>query len=157
MRTYIRIKYKYNRIYDSECYKEAALIINRSLMRKLDSETPKEANDSFGEIVVCTKHRMSISEMKGVVSYLWNSIIKSSTGCWDGFYYKDLRPNSFEVSFEEVDDKDLLETAREVINLSDNILECFAMQDMNRVFNTYNERKKEIEKYITTVADCLDV
>lgn len=155
MRTYIRIKYKYNRAYDSECYKEAALIINRNLMRKLDSETPKKANDSYGEIVVCTKHRMPISEMKSVVRYLWNSVMKSATGCWDGFYYRDLRPNSFEVSFEEVDDKDLLETAKEVINLSDNILECFAMQDMNRVFNTYNERKREIEKYITTVADCL--
>lgn len=155
MRTYIRIKYKYDRVYDSECYKEAALIINRNLMRKLDSESPEKANESYGEIVVCTKHRMSINEMKGVVSYLWNSVMRSATGCLDGFYYKDLRPNSFEVSFEEVNDKDLLETAREVINLSDNILECFAMQDMNRVFNTYNERKKEIEKYITTVADCL--
>lgn len=155
MRTYIRIKYIYDRVYDSECYKEAALIINRGLMRKLDSETPKKANDSFGEIVVCTKHRMSIDEMKSVVSYLWNSVIKDATGCWDGFAYKNLRPDSFKVSFEEVDDENLLETAKEVINLSDNIVECFAMQDMNRVFNTYNERKKEIEKHITTVADCL--
>lgn len=144
MRTYIRIKYKYNRVYDSECYKEAALIINRALMRKLDSETPKKANDSHGEIVVCTKRRMSISEMKEIISYLWKSTMKDATGCWDGFYYKDLRPNSFEVSIEEVDDKDLLQTAREIINLSDNIIECFAMQDMNRVFNTYNERKGDL-------------
>lgn len=155
MRTYIRITYKYDRVYDSECYKEAALVINRGLMRKLGSETPKKANESHGEIVVSSKQRLSISEMKEIIKYLWTSIMKRATGCWDGFYYKDLRPNSFEVSIEEVDDKDLLQTAREIINLSDNIIECFAMQDMNRVFNTYNERKKEIERNITTIADCL--
>ena len=155
MRTYIRIKYKYDRVYDSECYKEAALLINRCLMRKLDSETPKKANESWGEIVICTKRRLSISEMKEIISYLWKSVMKVSTGCWDGFYYKDLRPNSFDVSIEEVDDKNLLETAREIIALSDNIIECFAMQDMNRVFNTYNERKQEIERNIKTIADCL--
>lgn len=155
MRTYFRTKYKYNRVYDSECYKEAALIINRELMRKLDSESAKKANDSWGEIVVSTKHKMSISEMKSVVAYLWKSIMKNATGCWDGFSYRDLRPNSFEVSIEEVDDKDLLQTTKDVIALSDNIIECFAMQDINRVFNTYNERKREIERNIKTIADCL--
>ena len=155
MRTYIRIKYKYNRVYDSECYKEAALIINRGLMRKLDSETPKKANESWGEIVVSSKRRLSISEMKEIIGYLWNSTMKDATGSWDGFSYRDLRPNSFEVSIEEVDDKDLLQTARDIIALSDNIIECFAMQDMNRVFDTYNERKREIQSNIKTIADCL--
>lgn len=155
MRTYIRIQYKYDRVYDSECYKEAALLINRGLMRKLDSESPKKANESFGEIVVCTKTRMSISEIKEIVKYLWHSVIDKATGCWDGFYYKDLRPNSFEVSIAEVDDKDLLQTARDIISLSDNIIECFAMQDMNRIFNVYDERAREIERSIKTIADCL--
>lgn len=155
MRTYIRIKYKYDRVYDSECYKEAALIINRGLMRKLDSESPEKANESHGEIVVSSKQKLSISEMKEIIRYLWTSIMKNATGCWDGFYYKDLRPNSFEVSIEEVDDKDFLQTARDIIDLSDNIIECFAMQDMNRVFHTYNERKREIESDIKTIADCL--
>ena len=155
MRTYIRIKYKYDRVYDSECYKEAALIINRGLMRKLDSETPKKANESHGEIVVCSKQPLSISEMKSIVKYLWHSVIDTATGCWDGFYYKDLRPNSFVVTFEEVSDRDLLQTARDIIGMSDNIIECFAMQDMNRIFNTYNDRKKEIESNIKTIADCL--
>ena len=37
IRTYIRIKYEYSPIYDSEYYKEAARIINRCLMGKLDN------------------------------------------------------------------------------------------------------------------------
>lgn len=155
MRTYFRIKYKYDKVYDSECYKEAALIINRGIMRKLDSETPKDANGSFGEVCVCTKQQMSIDEMKSVVAYLWNSVMQTATGCWDGFSYRDLRPNSFEVDIQEVSDKDLLQTAKDVIAFSDNIIECFAMQDMNRVFNVYDDRKREIERNIKTVADCL--
>lgn len=155
MRTYIRIKYTYDRAYDSECYKEAALIINRALMRKLDSETPKKANESHGEIVVCTKQPLSISEIKAIVKYLWHSVVDKATGCWDGFYYKDLRPNSFKVDIEEVSDKDLLKTARDIISMSDNIIECFAMQDMNRVFSVYDARKREIENNIKTIADCL--
>ena len=155
MRTYFRTKYKYNRVYDSECYKEAALIINRALMRKLDSESPKKTNDSWGEIVVSTKHQMSISEMKSVIAYLWTSVMKQSTRCWNGFSYRDLRPNSFEVSIEEVNDEDLLQTAKDVIALSDNIIECFAVQDITRVFNAYNDRKREIERNIKTIADCL--
>ena len=155
MRTYIRIKYKYNRVYDSECYKKAALVINRDLMRKLDSETPEKANESWGEIVVCTKRRLSISEMKEIISYLWNSIMERATGSYMELRYRDLRPNSFEVSIEEVDDKNLLPTARDIIALSDNITECFAMQDMNRIFDVYDERKQEIERNIKTIADCL--
>ena len=155
MRTYFRIKYKHDKIYDGEYYKDAALIAARGLMRKLDDESPKKANDSWGEIVVSTKQPMTINEMKSVIAYLWNSFMKNATGAYCGLRYRDLRPNSFTVSIEEVADKDLLLTAREVIALSDNIIECFAMQDMNRVFNTYNDRKQTIEKHIKTVADCL--
>jgi len=156
MRAYIRFKYKYNPIKDSEYYKIAAYMINRSLMRKFDSEDPVKANDSFGEICVVTKRQMPIPEMKNVVSYLWRSTMKKSTGSYNGFQYRDLRPESFGVSIEEVFDEDLLATAKDVIALSDNILECFAMQDINRVFDTYNSRKKEIENSIKTIADCLE-
>jgi len=155
MRTYIRLKYKYNPVKDSEYYKDAAYIINRGLMRKLDSEDPVKANGSWGEICVVTKKQMPITEMKDVIAYLWHSIMKQATGSYCGFEYKDLRPESFEVSIEEVFDKDLLATAKDVIAISDNILECFAMQDINRVFDTYNRRKDELEKSIKTIADCL--
>lgn len=155
MRTYIRFKYEYNPVKDSEYYKHAAYLIKRSLMRKFDSEDPIKANDSFGEICVSTKVQMTVNEIKKIVAYLWSSTISQATGSYNGFMYRDLRPESFTVSVEEVWDKDLLQTAKDVIAMSDNIVECFAMQDINRVFNTYNSRKRLFETSMKTIADCL--
>ena len=124
-------------------------------MRKLDKGSPKESIDSFGEICISTKSQMTIEEMKKVIKYLWESVINNENGCYGGFYYKDLRPGSFTVSIQEVSGKHILQTAQEVCELSDNIIECFAMQDTNRVLDVYDTRKQEIEKNIKTVADCL--
>lgn len=154
-RTYIRFTYKYNPLKDSEYYTAAAYIFNRGLMKKLDNESPKKANDSFGELCVSTKRKMSIDEMKQIVKYLWENEMSKSIGSYNGFRYKDLRPDSFEVSVEEVEEGDICQTSIDICNLSDNIIEFFAMQDINRIFNKWDDRKREIEKNIKTVADCL--
>lgn len=155
MRTYFRIEYKRDEYLDCKAYQECAYIIVRDIMGKLDKETPEEANYSFGEICVVTKNPMEISEMKNIIKILWANTMSHATGSINGFRYHDLKPSSFTVSIEEVTEKHRCNITNVVVNSSDNIIEFFSMQDMNRIFNTYDNRKMEIEKHIKTVADCL--
>lgn len=152
MRTFFRFRYEQNKVKDSPYYSTCAQIINRNLMRKLDNESIQKANDSWGEIVIASKAPLTIEEMKNIVKYLWTSVIEKATGCYNGFYYKDLRPESFSVSIAE---EEPLETAKQVEAISDNILACFSIQDMNRVMACYDKRSQYIENNIKTIADCL--
>lgn len=156
-RTYIRIKYKPDEWLDHKAYQEAAYIIARDLMKKLDSESPKKANDSFGELCIVTKNQMTINEMKAVVKAIWDNTMKHAKGSINGFYYRELNPKSFTVSIQEVEKNELLETTKEILSLNDNIIDFFAMQDLNRVLCVYDKRAVEIERKIKTVADCLNL
>lgn len=156
MRTYFRITYKYSEVYDSPVYKDAALILNRNLMMRLDSLSPEEANESFEEICIVHTEQLTIEEMKEVVAYFWNRTISRATGWLNGLYYKDLRPNSFEVRIQEqIKENSVTKKRTELHNKNNKIIECFAMEDMNPILLYYNERQREIEKQIKTVADCL--
>lgn len=156
MRTYFRTTYKYSEVYDSPIYKEAALILNRELMMKLSSIPPKEANESFEEICIVHTEQLTIEEMKEIVAYFWNRTISRATGCLNGLWYKDLRPNSFEVRIQEqIEENAVIEKRTELHSKNNKIIECFAMEDMNPILLYYNERQREIESQIKTVADCL--
>lgn len=138
IRTYIRIKYEYSPIYDSEYYKEAARIINRCLMGKLDND---KENDSYGEIVVSSKNFLSLDEIKKIIKYLWESVINNAKGSYYGFDYKNLRPESFKISIQESEDNHICKRSVDIVNISENIIECFSMVDMNRIFDVYDSRK----------------
>ena len=155
MRTYFRIEYRLDEYLDCKAYQECAYIIVRDIMGKLDKESPREANSSFGEICVSTKNPMEISEMKNIIKILWENTISRATGSINGFKYQDLKPSSFTVSIEEVYENHMCNITNTIINSSDNIIEFFCMQDMNRILNTYDNRKMEIEKHIKTIADCI--
>lgn len=148
LRYYIKFSYNYNPVTDSEYYKIVAEEMLIDLMRWKSSL--KKA-----KICISAKEELTIDELKQIIKYLWESSFSRYTGSYRGFDYKNIKPNSFIVDIERVEEKYIIETSLSIPNISDKIIECYTECDNTNILTIDDKYKALYRKYIQTIADCL--